>query len=181
MRLFLCVFSLTPRGTLFQSMLQSQAPLAKLSSSPPPWGDMVNFWPSMESIRGTVHTVLTEVGWGPCIQNTWGGGGCGGDGHAGQRQADTDSSAGESPETRGGWRGGDGDTNRTGMSVSMLSTLCSGSTGKAAWCVFSGPSPCGSVGLSSTADSSPTLPEPARPHLRPAGAPCCTHYHLYSQ
>jgi len=53
-------FSLSPRGTLFQSMLQSQAPLAKPLPSPPPWASMVNLWPWMESIKGTVQTVLTQ-------------------------------------------------------------------------------------------------------------------------
>lgn len=61
---FLRFFSLSPSGTLFQSMLQSQAPLAKPFSSPPPWGSMLYLWPWMESIRGTVHTVLTQRMWG---------------------------------------------------------------------------------------------------------------------
>lgn len=39
-------------------MLQSHAPLAKPSSSPPPWGSMVKVLPLIESMRGTVHAVL---------------------------------------------------------------------------------------------------------------------------
>ncbi|TNN80693.1 hypothetical protein EYF80_009044 [Liparis tanakae] len=53
-------------GTLFQSMLQSQAPLAKPSLSPPPWGSMVNFWPWMESIRGTLKSRQQAVVAGSC-------------------------------------------------------------------------------------------------------------------
>lgn len=60
---FVRCFSLSPKGTLFHSILQSQAPRAKPFSSPPPCGSMVYFCPSMESMRGTVHTVLTERGW----------------------------------------------------------------------------------------------------------------------
>lgn len=59
---FLRCLSLSPKGTLFHSILQSQAPRAKPFSSPPPCGSMVYFCPSMESMRGTVHTVLTEQG-----------------------------------------------------------------------------------------------------------------------
>lgn len=63
----------------------------------------------------------------------------------------------------------DGDTNRTGMNVSMLpSKRC---TGKAVWCAFSGPSLFDLMEPSSIASSSPKLLWPGHPHLHPAGAP----------
>lgn len=42
-------------------MLQSHAPLAKPSSSPPPWASMVKVLPLIESMRGTVHAVLNKA------------------------------------------------------------------------------------------------------------------------
>lgn len=55
---FLLSFSLLVKGTLFHSILQSHAPLANPSSSPPPCGTILKVLPSMTSISGTVHVVL---------------------------------------------------------------------------------------------------------------------------
>lgn len=51
-------FSRLDKGTLFHSILQSHAPLANPSSSPPPCGTILKVLPSMTSISGTVHVVL---------------------------------------------------------------------------------------------------------------------------
>lgn len=55
---FLILFSRGVRGTRFQSILQSHAPRAYPSSSPPPWGIISYVLPFMTSIIGTVQMVL---------------------------------------------------------------------------------------------------------------------------
>lgn len=96
---------------------------------------------------------------GPCTDNT----GRVHDVHAGQ------SSWASSDSMEVGLGDRDGETNRTGMNVSMLpSKKC---TGKAMWCAFSGPSLFDLMEPSSIASSSPKLLWPGHPHLHPAGAP----------
>lgn len=101
-------------------MLQSQAPLAKPLLSPPPWASKVNVSPWTESIRGTVHTVLTEATHTAHVER--------GGVHEGVTAGNTDTGTGAS--------GVGVETNRTEVSVNER-LLC---TGKAAWCALSWPS-----------------------------------------
>lgn len=109
-------------------MLQSQAPLAKPLLSPPPWGSKVNVSPWTESIRGTVHTVLTQRATHAAYVE-----------RRGVHEGD-DSSARKNTQTdtgKGATRGGGGDTNRTEVSLTSGCVVC---TGKAGWCALSWPS-----------------------------------------
>ena len=57
---FLRSLSFLFKAILFQVIDQSQAPLAKLFSSPPYWGSKVYFSPDIESTKGTVHACLLK-------------------------------------------------------------------------------------------------------------------------